>query len=109
MEDAARLLRNAPSKVKAPEALPALDQQLSFVYLYIGARERVLDYQERQARYPLLGASQVRYLWGPEYSPVRKTERFKTFVRKMRFVEYWRARGWPDLCHPTTGDDFVCA
>jgi TolB-like protein len=108
MEDAARLLRTAPSKVKAPAALPAFDQQLSFVYLHIGAPERVLDYQERQAAYPLLGASQVRYLWGPEFSPVRKTERFKTFVRKMRFVEYWRARGWPDLCHPTTGDDFVC-
>jgi hypothetical protein len=24
------------------------------------------------------------------------------------YVDYWRARGWPDLCHPTTGDDFVC-
>jgi tetratricopeptide (TPR) repeat protein len=108
MEEAARLLRNAPSKVRAPEALPALDQQLSFVYLYIGAPERVLDYQERQARYPLLGASQVRYLWGPEFSSVRKTERFKTFVRKMRFVEYWRARGWPDLCHPVGADDFAC-
>ena len=24
------------------------------------------------------------------------------------YVEYWRAKGWPDLCHPTTGDDFAC-
>jgi hypothetical protein len=23
-------------------------------------------------------------------------------------VEYWRAKGWPQFCHPTTGDDFVC-
>jgi hypothetical protein len=89
-------------------ALPAFDQSLSFVYLYIGAPDRVLDYQERQARYPLLGASQVRYLWGPEFSSVRKTERFKTFVRKMGFVEYWRARGWPDLCRAVGADNFVC-
>ena len=42
------------------------------------------------------------------YAPVRKTERFKAFVRAAGLVEYWRARGWPDLCRPTTGDDFEC-
>jgi hypothetical protein len=39
---------------------------------------------------------------------VRNTERFKTFARKAGLVEYWRAKGWPEFCHPTTGDDFVC-
>ncbi|HMI97719.1 MAG TPA: BTAD domain-containing putative transcriptional regulator [Micropepsaceae bacterium] len=110
VEEAARLIRSVPTKVKAAETLPALDQELSFVYLYIGAPDRVLDYQERQvARYPNLGSAQVRYLWSPDFAPVRKTERFKTFVRKMGFVDYWRARGWPDLCHPVGADDFVCA
>jgi hypothetical protein len=23
-------------------------------------------------------------------------------------VDYWRARGWPDLCRPMGADDFVC-
>src|SRR5258705_13539882 len=46
VEDAARLIRSAPTKVKAPEALPAFDNALSFVYLYVGAPDRVLDYQE---------------------------------------------------------------
>ena len=36
-------------------------------------------------------------------------ERFKNLVRKLGLVKYWRARGWPEFCHPTTGDDFVCA
>jgi len=27
------------------------------------------------------------------------------FARNIGFVD---ARGWPDVCHPTTGDDFVC-
>ena len=39
---------------------------------------------------------------------VRKLERVKVFVRKAGFVDYWRAKGWPESCHPTIGDDFVC-
>jgi hypothetical protein len=27
-------------------------------------------------------------------------------MRKAGIVDYWRAKGWPDLCHPTTGEDF---
>ena len=23
-------------------------------------------------------------------------------------VDYWRARGWPDLCRPVGTNDFVC-
>ena len=42
------------------------------------------------------------------YAPVRKTERFKAFVRNAGLVDYWRARGWPDLCRPMGADDFVC-
>jgi len=37
-----------------------------------------------------------------------KTERFKALVRNVSLVDYWRARGWPDLCHPIGADDFVC-
>ena len=109
VEDAARLIRSAPTKVKAPEALPALDNQLSFVYLYVGAPDRVLDYQERLiAEYNVLFSQQVRYLWSPDFAPVRKTERFKALMRAAKYVDYWRARGWPDLCRPVGADDFVC-
>lgn len=47
-------------------------------------------------------------VWSPAFLEARKTERFKQLARKAGLVDYWRARGWPDLCHPTTGDDFVC-
>ena len=47
-------------------------------------------------------------LWFTEYAPLRKTERFKTLVRKVGLVDYWRARGWPDRCRPMGADDFVC-
>ena len=40
------------------------------------------------------------------FATVRKTQRLKTLVRNANLVDYWRAKGWPELCHPTTGDDF---
>ena len=106
LEDAARLIRTAPTKASAPEALPALERDLNFVYAYVGAPERILDQSER--RFAIRGGGFDVNLWFPEYAPLRKTERFKTLVRKAGLVDYWRARGWPDLCRPMGADDFVC-
>jgi hypothetical protein len=53
-------------------------------------------------------AADIAYLWHPSYAPVRKTERFKTVIWQYGLVEYWRAKGWPEFCHPTGADDFVC-
>jgi hypothetical protein len=47
-------------------------------------------------------------LWHPSYAPVRKTERFKAHVRAFGLVDYWRTKGWPDLCRPVGADDFEC-
>jgi hypothetical protein len=47
-------------------------------------------------------------IWHPSYAPVRKTELFKSLMRKTYLVDYWRAKGWPEFCHATTGDDFEC-
>ena len=108
-EDAARLLRSAPTKVKAPEALPVFRNELSYVYGYISAQDRGLDDPERGiAEGKHLVMPRVRHLWSPEYAPIRKTERFKAFVRNVGYVDYWRARGWPDRCRPVGADDFVC-
>ncbi len=108
IEDAARLLRSAPAKVSSPESLPALDGELSFVYPYVGAPNRVLDDYERAQQLAVIGLGLNPQIWSPGYAPVRKTERFKTIVRKAGLVEYWKVKGWPDACHPTTGDDFAC-
>ena len=66
----------------------------------------MLDWPERSLKdgdYRPMGS-----LWWPTPSSVRKTERFKALVHKAGMVDYWRAHGWPDLCHPTAADDFVC-
>jgi len=30
------------------------------------------------------------------------------FIAEWKRRHYWRERGWPDLCHPVSADDFVC-
>jgi TolB-like protein/DNA-binding SARP family transcriptional activator len=108
IEDAVRLLRSAPAKVKVPETLPALPAELSFVYAHVGAPNRVLDEPERALEVGIANAIMLRDLWYPLNAPVFKTERFKAFVRKNGMVDYWRQRGWPDRCRPMGADDFVC-
>jgi TolB-like protein len=109
VEDAARLIRQAPARLTATQALPVLQGELNFVYAHVGALDRILDYPERNLEIginSLISASHL--LWVPEYAPLRKTERFKAYVRNAGLVAYWRARGWPDLCRPMGADDFVC-
>jgi len=105
LDDAVRLLRSAP-KASAPENLPALDGALTFVYAYVGAMERVLDGPERLST--VRQRSVFPFVWAPEFSAMRKTERFKALMRNTGLVDYWRARGWPDLCRPVGAEDFVC-
>ena len=51
---------------------------------------------------------------GPMTSPSRRrrfggqARNVETVMRKLGFVDYWRAKGWPPQCHPIAGDDFVC-
>ncbi len=77
-----------------------------FLYAYTSTPERLLDYVENEtkARTPFVS----RDVWWPMPSSVRKTERFKTFVRDAGYVDVWRVRGWPDLCRPVGADDFAC-
>jgi adenylate cyclase len=108
IKDAVRLLRTAPAKAPSPQTLPALGN-LSFVYLYVGAPDRVFEVYDRgiEGGY-MAGAGYPESLWHPSYSALRKTERFKAYAKKAGLVEYWRARGWPEFCRPTGPDDFVC-
>jgi tetratricopeptide (TPR) repeat protein len=104
---AARLLRTVPSKTAAPEKLPSISG-LGWVYLYVGTPERALEPFERDVQNGFAGSFSLPVIWHASYAAVRKTERFKTYVRARGLLDYWRARGWPQWCHPTTGDDFAC-
>jgi TolB-like protein/DNA-binding SARP family transcriptional activator len=106
---AASLLRIAPAKAVLPQNVPRL-QRASFAYLYVGAADHALDYYEDTIKSGLAGGqgNNFGYLWHPSYAAIRKTERFKMFLRNAGIVDYWRQRGWPDLCHPQGSSDFEC-
>ena len=107
IEEAARLLRRAPTMISSPADLPAWNGELGFVYVYLGAQDRLLDHPERVGIRGL-DPPALRYLWSPEVAPARATERFKALVRAAGYVDYWRVRGWPDHCRPVGADDFMC-
>ena len=95
-----------PSATTPPDKLPRLDADLSFVYAYVGASDRAFEASERYVEIGVL--PYPFWLWDPLYASLRKTERFKTLMRKTGLVDYWRERGWPDLCQPVGTDDFEC-
>jgi tetratricopeptide (TPR) repeat protein len=98
---AVRVLRAVANKTAPPTQLPAFDGEMLWVYAYTSMPERMLDFFERPR-------ATKRYVWWPMPSSLRKTERFKTFMRNAGFVDIWRMRGWPDRCRPVGTDDFVC-
>lgn len=49
-------------------------------------------------------------LWRPVLQPVRRLPAFKTLVRELGLVDYWRASGhWGEFCRPIGKADFECA
>ena len=67
-----------------------------------------MDFYEDSLKFGYAGPGDNVYLWPPSYAPVRKTARFKAYMRAVGIVDYWRKNGWPDLCRPVGTDDFVC-
>lgn len=49
--------------------------------------------------------AQVWNNWGVE---LRRDPRFKEWVAKLGYVDFWRKHGWPDRCRSTGPDDFEC-
>jgi hypothetical protein len=106
VETAARLLRTAPAP--APRQGTPYLGPFSFVFAYVGVPERAFEFNEHNIDAGYQVAVSVALVWQSDYRAARKTERFKSLMRKSGFVEYWRAKGWPEFCHPVGADDFVC-
>jgi hypothetical protein len=106
-EEAVRLLGTAPKHVASPQGLPRLGNA-EFVYLHVGAPNRALEFYEENLEIGYSLTIATSFLWYASYAPVRRSERFKAYARKLGLVDYWRARGWPEFCRPVGTDDFVC-
>ena len=103
---ASHVLHTAASQTEPPAELPSFDSELHFAYAYTHTPERMLEWPERSLKEGDYG--RLPQIWWRTMSSVRKTERFKTLVREAGLANYWKARGWPDLCRPMGADDFVC-
>jgi TolB-like protein len=108
IENAAGLLRNAPTKSVVAATLPVVPGRLNFVYAHVSAPGRMMEYPERAFEVGIGTSSGLRNIWDPINAPLRKTEGFKALMRKAGLLDYWRAKGWPDLCQPIGADDFEC-
>lgn len=101
-----KLSLSAPAAAPPPKLPPVAI--FGFLYNYVGAPERVMDFYDDALKIGFIGPGSIQYLWTPSLAPVRKTERFKSFMRKIGVVDYWHAKDWPDLCKPVGADDFEC-
>jgi tetratricopeptide (TPR) repeat protein len=101
-----QILRDAP----APLPLNGRSELgvLDWVYVYRGAPERLAEAYENLARAGIPIGLLNGLQFAPAYAAMRKTPAFKQYMRDSGAVEYWRAKGWPQWCHPTTNDDFIC-
>ena len=102
-------MRLAPANVSDAKTMPMLGQNFNFAFNYVGAPERILEYYERRAQADFVPGFPIAYLWQSAFASVRKTERFKALMSAVGLVDYWKVKGWPDQCHPTTGEDFECS
>jgi len=105
-EAVVQVLRAAANKSEPPARLPDFYSELNFVYAHTSAPERMLDWPEKALKEG--DFRPLSFVWWPTPSSVRKTERFKALMRNAGFVDYWRMRGWPDLCKPIGANDFAC-
>ncbi len=48
------------------------------------------------------------WLWLPVFDETRRTQAFRNLLADSGIVDYWRRHGWPDVCRPTSDEDFVC-
>ncbi len=86
-------------------------RDLSFnltIFHLIGGDDLVLEALERRllhtpAYHLIATTSNAAFM-----DRVRTDQRYKQLVTQLGLVDYWRARGWPDFCHPVSDFDFEC-
>jgi TolB-like protein/Flp pilus assembly protein TadD len=47
-------------------------------------------------------------LWYGNFAVSRNDPRIRAELERIRMVDLWRERGWPDLCRPAGDDDYEC-
>jgi tetratricopeptide (TPR) repeat protein len=75
---------------------------------YYSAPELALELQRRFVATQIDPVRAAFSLWEPVFHAMRALPGFKSLATQMGLVDYWRAYGWNDLCHPVGERDFEC-
>src|SRR5262249_3162002 len=96
----------------APGKAPVSDRpelgSFDWVYVYVGAPERFAQMYAIELLADVHNGPNHGKQFAPAYASMRKTEAFKGYARESGMLAYWKAKGWPELCHPVGVDDFAC-
>ena len=82
VKEAAAIIAKAPARIGAPNATLVSQSPLSFVYGFVGAPERVVDYMQAKVAADAWNNAFSISMWHPSLSMVRKSNAFKAVVRK---------------------------
>ena len=53
-------------------------------------------------------SGQMPYVWMPQLKAMRQLPEFRTYMRDIGMVAYWKKYGWPQFCEPIDQHDFKC-
>lgn len=48
-----------------------------------------------------------KILWTVDFTALHRSPAFRSFLQRMKFIDYWRSNGWPPQCKPE-GDGARC-
>ncbi len=94
-------------KIVAATEEGELDKLVSFEALLILDSPRVFDLGI-DPQTDFINVQIIAQVWDNWAVDVRRDPRFKDWVRKIGYLEFWTKKGWPDRCRPTGIDDFEC-
>jgi len=106
LEDPARIENVAQLIVTATEN-GELDKLVSFELLLMLGSPRAFDLGIDPVN-DIKNAQIHAQIWNNWAVAFRQDPRFKEWIRKLGYVDFWRKNGWPDRCRPTGLEDFEC-
>jgi TolB-like protein/Flp pilus assembly protein TadD len=110
-----KALRSTNAKRAAIEALMAEASRNPLTALrglgLLRATDQVLDLMGKTyaSGRPEVAVAASLFMWDDRTRAVRSDPRWKSLVRAMGLVDYWKKHGWPDRCRPKGEDDFECS
>lgn len=98
---------NVASQIFVATETGELDRLIAFESLLILGSVRAFDLGID----PLIDIKNLQIhaqIWINWAVAFRRDPRFKVWVEKLGYVDFWRNHGWPDRCHSTGLNDFEC-